>query len=117
MKKNEEKFLERNLEQKAFENAAKAIEGSKESGGLTNVELIENLVESYKGKTVHAPIEVIATSALFLNVRELVGTIEVLKRTLQLKMAEELMEIADKGETTAKDKMDALIIAAIMNKI
>ena len=46
MEKNEKKVLERNLEQKAFENAAKAIEGGKESGGLTNVELIENLVEN-----------------------------------------------------------------------
>ena len=117
MEKNEKKVLERNLEQKAFENAAKAIEGGKESGGLTNIELIENLVESYKGKAVHAPIEVIATSALFLNVRELVGTIEVLKRTLQLKMAEELMEIADKEEATTKDKIDALMLAAIMNRV
>ena len=117
MEKNEEKVLERNLEQKAFENAAKAIEGGKESGGLVNVELIENLVENYKGKKVHAPIEVIATSAIFLNVKELVGTIEVLKRTLQLKMAEELMEIADKGESTTRDKMDTLMLAAIMNRI
>ena len=117
MEKNKEKVLERNLEQKHFEDAAKAIEGGKESGSLTNVELIENLVENYKGKAVHAPIEVIATSALFLNVRELVGTIEVLKHTLQLKMAEELMEIADKGEATTRDKMDTLMLAAIMNRI
>ena len=47
MEKNEEKVLERNLEQKHFENAAKAIKGGKESGSLTNVELVENLVESY----------------------------------------------------------------------
>lgn len=52
MGKKEEKVLERNLEQKAFENAAQAIKGGKESGSLTNVELVENLVESYKGKTV-----------------------------------------------------------------
>ena len=52
MEKNEEKVLERNLEQKHFEDAAKAIKGGKENGGLTNVELVENLVESYKGKTV-----------------------------------------------------------------
>ena len=117
MEKNEKKVLERNLEQKAFENAAKAIEGGKESGGLINVELIENLVENYKGKAVHAPIEVIVTSALFLNVRELVGTIEGLKHTLQLKMAEELMEIAGKGEATTKDKMDILMLATIMDKL
>lgn len=40
MEKNEEKVLERNLEQKAFENAAKAIEGGKD-GSLTNVELVK----------------------------------------------------------------------------
>lgn len=72
MEKNEEKALERNLEQRHFEDAAEAIKGGKESGSLTNVELVENLVESYKGKTVQAPIEVIVTSAIFLNIKELV---------------------------------------------
>ena len=116
MEKNEEKVLERNLEQKHFENAAKAIKGGKESGSLTNVELVENLVESYKGKTVQAPVEVIITSAIFLNVRELIGTIEALKHTLHIKMAEELREKADKGEATARDAMAALMLAAIMKK-
>ena len=90
MEKNEEKVLERNLEQKHFENAAEAIKGGKEDGSLTNVELVENLVESYKGKTVQAPVEVIVTSSLFLNVIELIGIIETLKHTLHIKMAEEL---------------------------
>lgn len=116
MEKNEEKVLERNLEQKHFENAAKAIKGGKESGSLTNVELVENLVESCKGKTVQAPVEVIVTSAIFLNVRELMGTIEALKHTLHIKMAEELREKADKGEATARDAMAALMLAAIMKK-
>ena len=116
MEKNEEKVLERNLEQKYFENAAKAIKGGKESGSLTNVELVENLVESYKGKTVQAPVEVIITSAIFLNVRELMGIIEALKHTLHIKMAEELREKADKGEATARDAMAALMLAAIMKK-
>lgn len=116
MEKNEEKVLERNLEQKHFENAAKAIKGGKESGSLTNVELVENLVESYKGKTVQAPVEVIVTSAIFLNVRELMGTIEALKHTLHIKMAEGLREKADKGEATARDAMAALMLAAIMKK-
>lgn len=116
MEKNEEKVLERNLEQKHFENAAKAIEGGKENGSLTNVELIENLVESYKGKTVQAPAEVIVTSAIFLNVRELIGTIEALKHTLRIKMVEELREKVDKGEATARDAMAALMLAAIMKK-
>ena len=116
MEKNEEKALERNLEQKAFENAAKAIEDGKESGSLTHVGLVENLVESYKGKTVQAPVEVIVTSAIFLNVRELMGIVEALKHTLHIKMAEELREIADKGEATARDAMAALMLAAIMKK-
>ena len=116
MKKNEKNVLERNLEQTAFEDAAKAIKDGKESGSLTNVELVENLVESYKGKTVQAPIEVIVTSEIFLNARELMGVIEALKHTLHIKIAEELKEKADKGEATAKDAMAALMLTAIMKK-
>ena len=116
MEKNEEKALERNLEQKHFENAAEAIKGGKESGSLTNVKLVENLVESYKGKTARTPIEVIITSAIFLNARELTSVIEALKYTLHVKMAEELKEKADKGEATTKDVMTALMLAAIIKK-
>ena len=116
MGKNEEKVLERNLEQKAFEDAAKAIKGGKESGGLTNVELVENLVESYKGKTVQAPFEVIITSVVFLNAIELMGVIEALKHNLHIKIVEELKEKADKGEATAKDAMAALMLATILNE-
>lgn len=116
MEKNEEKVLERNLEQKAFENVAKAIKDGKENSSLTNVELVENLVESYKGKTVQAPIEVIITSAIFLNARELVGVIEALKHIIHVKIAEELKEKADKGEVTVKDTMTALMLAEIMKK-
>lgn len=97
MEKNEKNVLERNLEQKAFENAAEAIKGGKESGSLTDVELVENLVESYKGKTAQTPIEVIVTSAIFLNARELTGVIEALGHILRVKMVEELKEKADKG--------------------
>ena len=114
MEKNEKNVLERNLEQKAFENAALAIKGGKESSSLTNVELVENMVKGYKGKTVEAPIEVIITSALFLNAKELMGVIEALKHALHIKMAEELKEKADKGEVTARDAMAALMLAAIM---
>lgn len=116
MKKNEKNVLERNLEQKHFENAAEAIKGGKESGSLTNVKLVENLVESYKGKTAQTPIEVIITSAIFLNARELTSVIEALKYTLSVKMVEELKEKVDKGEATAKDAMAALMLAAIMKK-
>ena len=114
MEKNKENVLERNLEQKHFEHAAIVIKGSKESDSLTNAELVENLVESYKGKTVQAPIEVIVASALFLNARELMGTIEALNHTLRIKMAEELKEKADKGEATVGDAMAALMLAATM---
>ena len=116
MGKNKEKILERNLEQKHFENAAEVIKDGKESGSLTNVELVENLVESYKGKTVQAPFEVITTSAVFLNAIELMGVIEILKYFLHIKIAEELKEKADKGEATAKDAMTALMLAAIMKE-
>lgn len=116
MEKNEKNVLERNLEQKAFENAAEVIKGSKKSDSLTNVELVENLVESYKGKTVQAPIEVIVTSAIFLNARELTGVIEALKHVLHVKMVDELKEKADKGEATAEDVMTALMLTAIMKK-
>lgn len=116
MEKNKKNVLDRNLEQKHFKDAAKVIKGSKEDGSLTNVELVENLVESYKGKTLQAPIEVILTSAIFLNARELMGTIEALKNTLHAKMVEELKEKADKGEATAEDAMAALMLAAIMKK-
>lgn len=119
MEKNEEKALERNLEQKHFEDAAEAIKGGKKSGSLTNVELIENLVESYKGKTVQAPIEVIITSAIFLNIKELVGITEALKRTLYIKIVErmrELKEKTDKGEATAEDVDTTLMLITILKE-
>lgn len=109
MEKNEEKVLERNLEQKHFESAVEAIKDGKESGSLTNVELVENLVESYKGKTVQAPIEVIVTSAVFLNMKELMAAIVALKHTLRIKMVEELREKTD-------DAKAALMLAAIMQE-
>ena len=116
MEKNKKNVLERNLEQKHFENAVKVIKDGKEDSSLTNVELVENLVKGYKGKTVQAPIEVIVTSAIFLNARELMGTIEALKHILHVKIAEKLKEKADKGEATTEDAMAALMLAAIMKK-
>ena len=110
MEKNKEKGLERNLEQKHFEHAAMAIEGGKKNDRLTNVELVENLVETYKGKKVDAPVEVIMTSAILLNSRELMGIIEALKQTLRVKKVEELRERADKGEFTVGDAMAALML-------
>lgn len=111
MKEKEQNPLERKLDEQSFENAAKAIKGGKENGSLTNVELVENLVESYKGKTVQTPIEVIVTSAIFLDAKELISIIEALKHTVQMKIVEELKAKADKGEATAEDAMLALMIA------
>lgn len=116
MKEKEQNPLERRLDEQSFENAVKAIKGGKENGSLTNVELVENLVESYKGKTMQAPVEVIVTSAILLNVRELMGIIEALKHALHIKMIEELKEKADKGEATVEDAMTALMLAATMKK-
>lgn len=116
MKEKEQNPLERKLDEWSFETAAKAIECGKENGSLNNPELVEKLVEKYKGKTLSAPIEVIVTSAMFLNVRELVSTIEVLKHNIHIKMVEELKTKAEKGEATASDAMAALMLAAIMEK-
>ena len=116
MEKNKEKTMERNLEQKHFEHAAKAIKAGKEDGSLTNVELVENMVKGYKGKTLEAPTEVIITSALFFSAKELMGVIRALESTLYIKMREELKEKVGKGETTVKDAMAALMLAAIMKK-
>lgn len=116
MEKNEKNVLDRNLEQKHFKNAMRVIKSGRENGSLTNVELVENLVESYKGKTVQAPFEVIVTSAIFLNTIELMGIIKALKSTLHIKMVEELKEKTDKGEATVRDAMAALMLAEIMKK-
>lgn len=116
MKEKEQNPLERKLDEQLFEAAAKAIEGGKENGSLNNPELVEELVEKYKGKTVQVPVEVIMISAIFLNVRELMGTIEALKHALHIKMIEELREKADKGEATVKDAMTALALAAVLGK-
>lgn len=94
----------------------KPLKVAKKSGSLTNVKLVENLVESYEGKTAQTPIEVTITSAIFLNARELTSVIEALKYTLRVKMVEELKEKADKGEAIAEDAMAALMLAAIMKK-
>ena len=116
MKEKEQNPLERKLDEQSFEKAAKVIKGGKENGSLTCVELIENLVESYKGKTVQALVEVIVTSAIFFSARELMSIIGVLKHTLRIKMVEELEEKTGKGEAAVRDAMAAIMLAAIMKK-
>lgn len=116
MENQEKDALNRMLESKHFENAMKAIEGGKESGDLVNAELGKNLVEKYKGKTIHAPPEVIVVSAIFLDARGIIGVIETLKHLLHMKIAEELKDMADKGEATAEDAITALMLATVMSK-
>lgn len=116
METKEQNPIERKLDEKAFEKCYEAIEGGKEDGSLHNVELVENLVNSCKGKTIQAPIEVIAISALLLNTNEIMATIEMLKHAMRMKMVEELKAKADKGEATVKDAMTAMMLAAIMKK-
>lgn len=111
MENQEKTTLDRVLKEQHFKNAEKAIKGGEETGSLKNPELVKELIEGYKGKTVQAPIEVIITSAIFLDAKELIGTIEALKHTVQMKIVEELKAKADKGEATAEDAMLALMIA------
>lgn len=111
MENQEKTTLDRVLKEQHFKKAEEAIKGGEETGSLKNLELVKGLIEGYKGKTVQAPIEVIVTSAIFLDVKELIGTIEALKHTVQMKIVEELKAKADKGEATAEDAMLALMIA------
>ena len=99
------------MKEQHFKNAEMAINGGEESGSLKNPELIKELIKKYKGKTVQAPLEVIITSAIFLDTKELIGTIEALKNLVQTKIMEELKDRADKGESTREDALLALMLA------
>ena len=111
MKNQEKTVLNRTLKKSHFKNAETAIKGGEETGSLKNPELVKKLVEEYKGKTVQAPIEVIITSAIFLDAKELIGTIEALKNLVQTRIVEELKDKADKGEPTREDVLLALMLA------
>lgn len=111
MKNQEKTVLNRTLKKSHFKNAETAIKGGEETGSLKNLELVKKLVEEYKGKTVQAPIEVIITSAIFLDAKELIGTIEALKNLVQTRIVEELKDKADKGEPTREDVLLALMLA------
>lgn len=111
MKNQEKTALNRVLKEQHFKNAEEAIKGGEKAGSLKNPELVKGLIEGYKGKTVEAPIEVIVTSAIFLDANELIGTTEVLKHLIQVKTVEELKAKMDKGEATEEDEMLAFMIA------
>lgn len=111
MENQEKTTLNRVLKEQHFKNVEEAIKGGEKTGSLKNPELVKNLVKEYKGKTVQAPIDVIITSAIFLNTKELIGTIEAFKNLVQMKIMEELKDRADKGESTREDALLALILA------
>ena len=116
MENQEKDTLDRVLKEQHFEIAKKTVESSKKSGTLKNPELNEELIEKFKGKTVQAPIEVIITCAIFLEAREIIGVIEVLKHAFKIKVAEELKAKFEKGEVTTEDVKAALLLAATMNE-
>ena len=111
MKNQEKTALNRALKEQHFKNAEVAIKSGQETGSLKNPELVKGLIEGYKGKTVEAPVEVIMTSAIFLDANDLIGIIEALKNLIQVKVVEELKAKMDRGEATAEDTMLAFMIA------
>lgn len=114
MENKAEEVLNRELREKDFEHVAEAIKGGE--GTLKNPELVQNLVEGYKGKTALAPFEVIIISAILLGTNELMGIIEALKYTFKMKLVEEFKERADKEKADKDDLVLALMLAATMNK-
>ena len=111
MKNQEKTVFNRVLKEQHFKNAEVAIKSGEETGSLKNPELVKGLIEGYKGKTVEAPLEVIITSAFFLDAKELISAIEALKNLIQVKVVEELKAKMDRGEATAEDTMLAFMIA------
>lgn len=111
MENQEKTVLNRALKEQYFKNAEIAIEGGEETGSLKNPKLVKKLVEEYKGKTIQAPIEVIITSAIFFDTKELIGVIEALKNLVQTKIMEELKDRVDKDESTGEDALLALMLA------
>ena len=99
------------MKEQHFKNAEVAIKGGEETGSLKNPELVKKLVKEYKGKTVQTPLEVIITSAIFVDTKELIGTIEALKNLVQTKFMEELKDKVDKDKVTTEDTLLALMLA------
>lgn len=111
MENQEKTVFNRALKEQHFKNAEVAIKGGEETGSLKNPKLVKKLVEEYKGKTIQAPIEVIITSAIFFDTKELIGVIEALKNLVQTKIMEELKDRVDKDESTGEDALLALMLA------
>lgn len=111
MENQEKTVLNRTLKEQHFKNAEVAIKGGEETGSLKNPELVKKLVKEYKGKTIQAPIEVIITSVIFLDTKELICIIEALKNLVHTKVVEEIKNRIDKDESTREDALPSLMLA------
>ena len=116
MEKKNENVLDRKLRDCDFENVAEAIKGGKESKSLKYAELVENLVSQLKGKDVHAVVEIISTIGILLDVKEVAATMECFKVLMLKKMTRELLNKAEREESTTQDVVAALMLKAIMEK-
>ena len=116
MEKKNENVLDRKLRDCDFENVAVAIEGGKESKSLKYAELVENLVSQLKGKDVHAVVEIISTIGILLDVKEVAATMECFKVLMLKKMTKELLNKAERKDSTTQDVVAALMLKALMEK-
>lgn len=116
MEKKNESILDRKLRDCDFEDVAVTIEGGKESKLLKYAELVENLVSQLKGKDVHAVVEIISTIGILLDVKEVAATMECFKVLMLKKMTKELLNKAERKESTTQDVVAALMLKALMEK-
>ena len=116
MEKKNENVLDRKLRDCDFENVAEVIKDGKESKSLKYAELVENLVSQLKGKDVHAVVEIISTIGILLDVKEVAAMMECFKVLMLKKMTKELLNKAEREESTPQDVIAALMLKAIMEK-
>lgn len=79
-------------------------------------ELVENLVSQLKGKDVHAVVEIISTIGILLDVKEVAAMMECFKVLMLKKMTKELLNKAERKESTTQDVVAALMLKALMEK-
>ena len=79
-------------------------------------ELVENLVSQLKGKDVHAVVEIISTIGILLDVKEVAAMMECFKVLMLKKMTKELLNKAEREESTTQDVIAALMLKALMEK-
>jgi hypothetical protein len=116
MEKKNENVLDRKLRDCDFEDVAVVIEGGKESKSLKYAELVENLASQLKGKDVHAVVEIISTIGILLDVKEMAAMRECFKVLMLKKMTKELLNKAEREESTTQDVLASLMLKAIMEK-